>query len=213
MLLPYNVSIPTKEVKHLARYIAFDVETPNNDNNSMSSIGISVVENGVIVDEFYSLINPEARFDGFNIAFTGITPEAVADAPTFGELWTVIGPIMSSGTLVAHNAPFDMSVLAKSLKRYNINWKDKTEYGCTCMMSKKALPELYNHKLDTISDYLGIQLLHHNSGSDAKACALILIECINRGIDPGAFIRPYDITQAHTIKPESKRRFFKRSVK
>ncbi len=197
-----------KEVSPMARYIAFDVETPNNDNNSMSSIGITVVEDGVIVDELYSLINPEARFDSFNIAFTGITPEMVADAPTFSQLWLTIGPVMSSGTLIAHNAPFDMSVLAKSLNRYHIEWKPQAEYACTCMMSKKALPELYNHKLDTIASYLDIPLMHHNSGSDARACAEILIECMARGIDPKDFIRPYDIKSAHTIKPESKRRCY-----
>ncbi len=198
----------------MARYIAFDVETPNNDNNSMSSIGITVVENGTVVDEFYSLINPEARFDKFNIMYTGITPEAVADSPNFAELWQIIEPIMSSGILVAHNAPFDMSVLAKSLKRYNITWRDKTEYACTCMMSKKAIPDLYNHKLDTLASYLNIALMHHNSGSDAHACGEILIECMKRGVDPHDFVRPYDINQAHTIKPESKRRYYskKRSL-
>lgn len=33
------------------RYIAFDVETPNRYNNRMSAIGISVIEEGRIVDE------------------------------------------------------------------------------------------------------------------------------------------------------------------
>ena len=60
------------------RYIAFDVETPNYANNRMSAIGVSVIEDGTIVDEFYSLVNPEARFDRFNIDLTGITPGAAA---------------------------------------------------------------------------------------------------------------------------------------
>ena len=38
------------------RYIAFDVETPNYDNDRMSAIGITVVENGTIVDEFATLV-------------------------------------------------------------------------------------------------------------------------------------------------------------
>ena len=42
------------------RYIAFDVETPNCANDRMSAIGITVIEDGVIVDDFYSLVNPEA---------------------------------------------------------------------------------------------------------------------------------------------------------
>ena len=57
------------------RYIAFDVETPNYANDRMSAIGITVVENGVIVDEIATLVNPESHFDYFNIQLTGITPE------------------------------------------------------------------------------------------------------------------------------------------
>lgn len=48
------------------RYIAFDVETPNSFNDRMSAIGITVIEDNNIVDTFYSLVNPEAKFDDFN---------------------------------------------------------------------------------------------------------------------------------------------------
>lgn len=168
----------------------------------MSSIGISVVEDGEVIYDFYSLVNPEARFDAFNISFTGITPQMVEDSPNFAELWQVIEPIMSSGMLIAHNAPFDMSVLAKCLKRYNIVWKTVTEYACTCQMSKKSFPDLYNHRLDTLCSYLGISLDHHNAGSDAKACALILIKCLERGISVDAHKRGYDIPSARTIREE-----------
>ena len=52
----------------MSRYVAFDVETPNYANDRMSAIGIVVVEDGEITDTFYSLINPECRFDSFNIS-------------------------------------------------------------------------------------------------------------------------------------------------
>ena len=99
----------------MSRFIAFDVETPNYYNNRMSAIGITVIEDGAIVDEYYSLVNPEQRFDAFNIDLTGIDERKVADAPTFPQLWNEIEPIMSSGLLVAHNAVFDMNVLKKCL--------------------------------------------------------------------------------------------------
>lgn len=166
----------------------------------MSAIGISVVEDGEVIYDFYSLVNPEARFDAFNIEFTGITPEMVADSPNFAELWEAIEPIMSSGMLIAHNAPFDMSVLAKCLKRYEIYWEETTQYACTCQMSKKCFPELYNHRLNTICSYLDISLDHHNAGSDAKACALILIKCMELGVSVEKFKREYDVLKAHTIR-------------
>ncbi|MBE6908982.1 MAG: hypothetical protein E7474_05190 [Ruminococcaceae bacterium] len=175
------------------RYIAFDVETPNSANDRMSAIGVAIVEDGEIVDEFYSLVNPETHFDRFNISLTGITPEMVADQPTFPELWDNMAPMMEGGLLVAHNAPFDMSVLAKCLRYYGISWYPRVKYACTCQMSRRAFPELPNHKLNTLCEYLHLGLDHHHAGSDSRACGEILLRCLKNGTDIRPFIRTYVI--------------------
>ena len=181
------------------RYIAFDVETPNYANNRMSAIGIAVIENGEIAGECYTLVNPEAHFDPFNIELTGITPELVADAPTFPELWSELEPLMDSGLLVAHNAPFDMSVLAKCLRHYNIRWHPRVEYACTCRMGRRLLPHLPNHKLNTLCDYLEISLDHHHAGSDSRACGEILLHYLRSGVEIERFVRSYDMTAIRTV--------------
>lgn len=175
------------------RYIVFDVETPNSRNNRMSAIGITIIENGEIIDEFYSLVNPEQEFDYFNIKLTGITPEMVEEAPTFPELWEKIGSIMESGVLVAHNAPFDMGVLQKCLDFYGIETKPSFPYACTCRMAKKCLPNLPSHRLNNLCDYLGFDLQHHDAGSDSRAAAKLLIYCMRNGIDPADFIKTKEI--------------------
>ena len=87
------------------RYIVFDVETPNARNDRMSAIGVAVVENGMIVDELSTVVNPETYFHPFNIALTGITPAMAEEGPDFSQLWADLEPVFSSGLLVAHNAP------------------------------------------------------------------------------------------------------------
>ncbi len=181
------------------RYIAFDVETPNYANDRMSAIGISVVEDGAITDGFYSLVDPEARFDRFNIELTGITPESVAGAPTFPELWERIEPMMASGLLIAHNAPFDMSVLAKCLLGYGIRWRPTAQYACTCNMSRRLSPGLENHRLNTMCDRFGIELDHHHADSDSRACACILLHYMEEGADIRPFIRSYDMLRMRTL--------------
>jgi hypothetical protein len=84
-------------------YIVLDLETPNRYCNSMSSIGIVIVEDGYVVEEKYSLINPEAPFDDFNIAFTGIHPEDVKDAPTFPEYWDEIKDLLLDNIIIGQN--------------------------------------------------------------------------------------------------------------
>lgn len=78
---------------------------------------------------------------------------------------------------MAHNAPFDLSVLRKCLAAYHIPAQDLW-YLCTFQASKHLLPQLPNHKLDTLCNFLGIGLQHHNAASDASACAQLLLRML-----------------------------------
>lgn len=163
------------------RFIVFDTETPNSRNDRISAIGITVVEHGEITEEFYTLVDPETTSDPFNIRLTGITPEAVRGKPNFPQLWEQIRPLFDSGMLVAHNAPFDMGVLAKCLDAYGIHWRPWARYVCTVRFARQALPGMPNYKLNTLSSQLQIPLDHHNAGSDSHAAARILIRCMQTG--------------------------------
>ena len=182
------------------RFIAFDVETPNSANDRMSAIGITVVEDGEILQRFSTLINPETYFHPFNIQLTGITPDMASAAPTFPELWETIEPMMSSGVLIAHNAPFDMRVLSKCLRAYGIQWQPTTTYACTCRMGKACYPALENHRLNTLCYHLHIPLNHHDAGSDSEGCAKLLVNYLKRGLDITRFLRRYDMQQSRTLR-------------
>ncbi len=164
------------------RFVCFDVETPNARNDRMSAIGITVVDDGVITEEFFSYVNPEEPFDTFNTELTGISTETVASAPSFKELWPGIKALMSSGVLVAHNAPFDMGVLKKCLKDYGIIWKERVSYICTVRIGRKILPDI-SHRLNEMCRYYRIGLDHHKADSDSRACAEILIRYMQSGVN------------------------------
>ena len=174
------------------RYIVFDVETPNRRNDRMSAIGISVIESGKITREFFSYVNPETSFDGFNIQLTGIDEDTVADAPTFPQLWEKIGPLMASGILVAHNAVFDLGVLKKCLQDYGIPWKATARYCCTVQMGRRLVPGI-SHSLNVMCDHYGIRLNHHQADSDSHACAEILLRYFAAGAEEKQFIRTYQM--------------------
>ncbi len=191
------------------RYIAFDVETPNYANDRISAIGIAVVENGAVTDELYTLVNPETHFDSFNIRLTGITPKQVADKPTFPQLWAEIEQTMSSGILIAHNAPFDMRVLTHCLQAYQLAWKPFAYYACTCAMGRACYPSLQNHKLGTLCEHLGLRLSHHHAGSDSRACAELLLDYMEHGIKVDRFLRQYDLAERRTQRAAPKARSIK----
>ena len=175
------------------RFIAFDVETPNRFNNSICSIGISVIENLKTVESRHYLVNPYADFDWQNVMIHGITPEDVSSSPDFEELWRFIGPVMGSGILCAHNAAFDLRVLRSLFTRYGIHMP-VTPYVCTYQMTRKLFKNLPNHKLNTVSDYFGIDLTHHNAGSDSYACGEILCRTAKMGFPIQPHIRYYDFS-------------------
>lgn len=172
------------------RYIIFDVETPNRYNDRMSAIGISVVEDGKIVKEWFSYVNPEEPFDDFNTQLTGISAETVADAPTFPELWKQIEGMMGSGILVAHNAPFDMGVLKKCLEDYGVRWAERTRYICTVQIGRRELPGM-KHGLDAMCGYYGIELDHHKADSDSHAAAEILLRYMEDGVAMEKYVRTF----------------------
>ena len=172
------------------RYIVFDVETPNHLNNRMSAIGITVLEDGVITDSFFSYVNPETEFDYFNTQLTGIDENTVADAPTFPEVWKSISGLMGSGILVAHNAVFDLGVLKKCLQHYELEWKRSAPYCCTVVMGRRLLPDI-RHNLDVMCEYYGIDLSHYKADSDARAAAEILRKYMEAGADIVSFVKPF----------------------
>ncbi len=182
----------------LPRVVAFDVETPNFRNDSMCAIGITVIENGVLGDTYTSLVDPETFFDPFNVRLTGITPETVRRAPNFQRLWIEIGPVLTSGILIAHNAAFDLRVLASCVRRYGVDAPRRVPYACTVRMGRRCYPELPNHKLDTLCRYRQIELDHHRAGSDSRACAALFLDYMARGLPLEPFLRNYDLRSMRT---------------
>lgn len=148
-------------------YIVLDLETPNKYANSMSSIGIVVVEDNEVVDEIYSLINPEAEFDSFNIAFTGIHPEDVEDAPTFPEYYEEIKDLLLNNIIVGQNITFDLSVISKAMTRYNMPIPP-FEYYCTLNSCKRNLSLPENSLSYVVKNVLNTTYDAHNAMADAQ---------------------------------------------
>lgn len=161
-------------------FIAIDFEVANMWNRaSACSIGIAEYKDGSLINEFYSLINPNDHFDSYCIEIHGITPEMVLDQPNFQELWNDIQHFFSDRTVIAHNASFDMSILRHCLNRYNITFPN-CDYACTYLLAKRIYSGLPSYRLDYITDHLKLTTFnHHQALDDAKASANILLNFID----------------------------------
>ncbi|MFL1432302.1 MULTISPECIES: exonuclease domain-containing protein [unclassified Nocardiopsis] len=164
-------------------WTAIDFETANQDRGSACAVGLVKVRDGVIVDRHTTLIRPPAGIDFFsrhNIAVHGITPDDVTGAPTWETVHARIVEFADGDALVAHNAPFDMGVIAQACARTGLaspGW----DYACTLALSRRTWAELADHRLPTVSAHIGHRVTHHHrADADAEAAARIAIAAMRR---------------------------------
>ena len=192
---PFTQTMPTPDPVCLDKsqpvYNVVDLETPNQRNNRISSVSITKVCGRDILGTNSYFVNPETPFSSVNSSITGITAEMVRGAPTFPQIWGSIGKSLQDSIFVAHNASFDLSVFFKCLRDYNLGCVP-IRYIDTMEIARETLPELGHYGLDDICAALDIQLDHHRADSDSRACACILIHCMDKGMDVNRYIHTFD---------------------
>lgn len=166
-----SAAIPAK---HLSDFVAIDFEAANAAYTSACSMGIVIVHDDEITDRIYTLLRPTPNFyHWYNSKVHGLKRKDTDKAPAFGSVWREIAPKVKGLPFVAHGKLFDQRVLRALHNLYHIPYPNYTFY-CTHKGSEKALPDLENHKLDTVAAYFGYNLYkHHNALADAEACAVI----------------------------------------
>ena len=141
------------------------------------SVGIVTVENGIIVDEFVSLIKPPNNlYSPFTIQVHGIYPRDTVNAKSFAQVYPEIQKRLKNRVVVAHNESFDRNVLAKSMALYNLDYADlniASRWECTVKIYKAK--GLKPTKLSDCCREMKIQLNHHEALSDARACAKLYL--------------------------------------
>jgi DNA polymerase-3 subunit epsilon len=164
----------------LMDFIALDFETATSKRDSPCEIGLAIVRDGVVREVRNWLIKPLywPHFSHWNIAVHGITPQDVAHAPEWPEVWEEVSALISGRTVVAHNAAFDMGVLAATLSTYSIPTPD-FNYFCSVKLARKAWPGFPKYGLKALCQEHSITLQrHHRAGDDAQAAAEIVIKAL-----------------------------------
>lgn len=158
----------------MKNFVALDFETANHNRSSVCSIGMVVVDNGIIIDTYYSLIKPFPNYyNSLNTSVHQLTFLDTFDAKPFHELWDDISRKIGDKPIVAHNVSFDKSCLLAVLDSYSLTMPSNRFY-CTYKKSKEVVPNLPSYKLINVAAYFGHELSnHHHALADAEACAHI----------------------------------------
>lgn len=175
-------------------FICFDIETTGLSaaRDKITEIGAVKVENGIITDKFSTFVNPEMPIPQKITQLTGITDEMVKDAPSQSEAVSAFLKFAGDNVLVAHNAPFDTSFIAKACEdmgsEYNYTSID------TVAISRAILTDIKNCKLDTVAKFLRLgEFNHHRATDDAEMLAKIFITLCRRLTDDFGITKTNDI--------------------
>ena len=156
--------------------VCFDIETTglSDKNDVIIEIGAAVLRNGEIAETFDTFVAPGRPLPANITELTGITEEMLVGAPGETEAVNAFLDFVGDRPLAAHNAKFDMGFMYQACQRMGRDldnvWMD------SLIMAQALLPELKNHKLDTVADHLKLPAFnHHRAYDDAATVGYMLV--------------------------------------
>lgn len=167
--------------KNYNSYVVFDIETTglSSRNDKITEIGAVKIVDGIIVDRFSQLINPEKEIPQVVVDLTGISNAKVENEPTIEEVIPKFYEFAKDSVLVAHNAKFDISFIRREYK--NNNLKFNHPILDTLVLARATMTNMKRFNLGTLCKNLGISLVGaHRAVNDAEATAVMFIKLIGR---------------------------------
>lgn len=165
--------------KEYNSYVVFDIETTGLSaiNDKITEIGAIKIKNGIIVDKYSQLVNPERSIPEFITKLTGIDYDMVKDQPTIDSVIFEFNEFIGDHVLVAHNASFDIGFIRENMRKSGLGLNNPVLD--TLELSRSVFPDLKSHKLNLVAKHLGVKLEnHHRAVDDASATADILLNIL-----------------------------------
>lgn len=143
--------IDKEETVYNSRYCIIDTETTGlHTTSSVVSVAVLVMVKGVVVETFYSLINPFVPIPFESSLIHKITDEDVKNSPCLSEVMPKInGMIKGCVAIVAHNGAFDRDRLKGLVVK---PWID------TLTLSRSLHKELKCHRLEALVQSYGLKI-------------------------------------------------------
>ena len=164
----------------LSRLAYVDLETtgarPTRDR--ITEIGIVLVDNDHICDEWTSLVNPGTGIPLQIQQLTGISNEMVRDAPDFPALAETLLTLLEDRIFIAHNVRFDYGFLRNEFRR--IGCDIRYPALCTVKLSRQLEPQHKRHNLDSLISRHRLHMQSRHRALDDARVLPELVACLTR---------------------------------
>ena len=149
----------------------------------VTEIAVVEVQDGEVVSEWSTLVNPGTSIPPAIQALTGITNAMVADAPAFEDLASGLYERLEGRVFVAHNARFDYGFLRHEFERAGLRFQARTL--CTVKLSRRLYPDHARHNLDTLIErhQLKCESRHRAMGDAQAVWQFLRVAAEERGLE------------------------------
>jgi DNA polymerase III subunit epsilon len=147
-----------------------DIETTGGSYKNSRVLEVAVIryENGQIVSEYQTLIDPQTYIPRGITALTGISESDVAGAPVFADIADQLLDIMDGAVFIAHNVRFDYSFLKNEFAMVGSSFSPRLL--CTVRLSRYLYADQSGHSLQKLIERHNIPVAdRHRALEDARA--------------------------------------------
>lgn len=173
-----------------ATYVVFDIETTGLyiPFNEIIEIGAVKIKNGLIIDEFASLIKPKNRVHKKIMDITNITNDMLEEQLPIEEVLPKFKEFIKGCILVAHNAHFDSDFIYAELAKLGI-FDGPMPCLDTMMMARGLYGGAFKqNNLRAVGKYLKVEVEpneQHRAVYDAKTTGNVFLKMLGDATDQG----------------------------
>ncbi|MBF0504201.1 MAG: 3'-5' exonuclease [Candidatus Omnitrophica bacterium] len=188
-----------------AEFVIFDVETTGlspTDGDRIIEIAAVKVKGTQVVDQFYSLVNPQRSIPPQATLVNNITDDMLATAPVAADILPEMIHFIGGACVAGHNVRFDLNFLCYELALLGRRLNDQTPAVDTLKMARDLLPYLSNHKLAYLARSLGVVVDQtHRAMADVQLTVAVFLRLMEMAGDKDLHKASIFITQFGVEKP------------
>ena len=166
--------MPFRHPCELNDFVVIDLETTGISPYDCEIIQLSAVRyvDHRECDYYSSLVKPFRNIPREITLLTGISNEAVADAPSIDQILPeYLAFALQSPFVTGYNVKFDLSFLSEAL---GVDLAEELLWFDTMLLARRAIPGLPRYRLVDVCAYIGYDTDFHDALNDCRACGEVL---------------------------------------